>query len=140
MTGLAIPSHSRRLSRMAVFGLTLLAAGSFAVGFLRQLDSTGPSPFPTARGGAAQALAAANAIPDATPAPALQVAESDTPVHRTADRVPDVTATLPDPATGPAAATDQSAPAAADTPAAGDASATAPAPAPPSDADLPPTA
>jgi hypothetical protein len=97
MTGLVIPAHSRSQSRTAIVVLTLLAAASFAVGFVRQFESGGPSPFPTTGNGAAGGLAATNAIPDATPAPALQVADSAPAVVRHAPAPPDLSAELPEP-------------------------------------------
>ncbi len=136
MTGLAIPSHSRRLSRLAVLALTLLAAGSFMLGLTRQIGAGGPSPFPTAQG--APGARALDAIPDATPAPALQVAVNEPPTRRPAAAAPpDVTADLPEsPAAAPAEPV-----AAPGAPPAADASATAPdAPPPAPDANTPPTA
>jgi hypothetical protein len=134
MTGLAIPAHSRRLSRLAVVTLTLLALGSFTLGLARQLGGVEPSPFPPRQAPAAGAF---DAIPDATPAPALQVASSE-PVRRPAARpLPDVTDALPEalPAVPAEAA------AGADAPPAADAAATAPEPSPPPpDATTPPTA
>jgi hypothetical protein len=134
MAGLAIPAHSPRLSRLAVVTLTLLAAGSFTLGVARQFESAGPSPFPMSQGAAA--ARAFEAIPDATPAPALQVATNE-PVRRPVARaLPDVTDALPEPpATAPAEPT-----AAADSPPAADASATAPETPPPvADTATPPT-
>jgi putative serine protease PepD len=134
MTGLAIPAHSRRLSRLAVVTLTLLAAGSFTLGVARQFGAAEPTPFSTPQGAAAGH--AFDAIPYATPAPALQVATSE-PVRRPVARsLPDVTDALPEPpALVPAEPV-----AAADAPPAADASATAPEMPPPvPDTTPPPT-
>jgi hypothetical protein len=134
MTGLAIPAHSRRLSRLAVVTLTLLAASSFTLGLARQFGLAEPSPFPTPQG--AQAGRTLDAIPYATPAPALQVATNE-PVRRpAAPALPDVTDALPEP---PAAAPAEPVAAAADAPPAADASATAPDAPPPPDTTTPPT-
>lgn len=146
MAALVPPTHSARLSRMAVLGLSLVAAGSFAVGVARQLDGAGRSPFPAARGAAARAWAAANAIPEAQPAPALQVAEYEPPaVRHSPPPPPDLTASLPPP---PASVPAQ--PVAAAEAGGADAAASVPEPAAPSPspapaapaagADLPPTA
>jgi hypothetical protein len=134
MTGLEIPAHSRRLSRLAVISLTLVAAGSFTLGVARQFAGVESSPFPMPQGGAAGREF--DAIPYATPAPALQVAASE-PVRRPGARaLPDVTAALPEP---PAVAPAEPV-AAADAPPAADASATAPdTPPPVPDATTPPT-
>ncbi len=136
MTGLAIPDHSRRLSRMAVVTLTLLAAASFTLGLTRQFGGAEPSPFPTPQGAAAAARAF-DAIPDASPAPALQVATSEPVRHAASPALPDLTAALPEP---PAEVPTEPV-AAADAPPAADASATAPATPPPPvpDATTPPT-
>ena len=132
MTGLAIPAHSRRLSRLAVATLTVLAAGSFTLGLARQFGEAEPSPFPTLQGAAARPL---DAIPYATPAPTLQVATSEPVRHAAAPALPDVTADLPEPpAVAPAAPV-----AAADAPPAADASAAAPDTPPPPDDNTPPT-
>lgn len=133
MTGLAIPAHSRRLSRLAVVTLTLLAAGSFTLGVARQFGAAEPSPFSTPQSPAA--ARAFDAIPYATPAPALQVATSE-PVRRPVTRpLPDVTDALPEPpALVPAEPV-----AAADAPPAADASATEPDPPPVPDTTTPPT-
>jgi hypothetical protein len=134
MTGLAIPAHSRRLSRLAVVTLTLLAASSFTLGLARQFGLAEPSPFPTPQG--AQAGRTFDAIPYATPAPALQVATNE-PVRRpAAPALPDVTDALPEP---PAAAPAEPVAGAADAPTAADASANAPDAPPPPDTTTPPT-
>ena len=134
MTGLAIPAHSRSLSRLAVVTLTLLAASSFTFGLARQFGLAEPSPFPTPQG--AQAGRTFDAIPYATPAPALQVATNE-PVRRpAAPALPDVTDALPEP---PAAAPAEPVAGAADAPTAADASATAPDAPPPPDTTTPPT-
>src|SRR5437879_374918 len=73
MSALDIRPHSRRLSRLAVLALTLVAGGGFSLGLVRQLAPPAPSPF-----SAPQGLAAADVqVPEATPAPALQVATSE---------------------------------------------------------------
>ena len=145
MTALAIPAHSARLSRMAVLGLSLVAAGSFMVGVVRQLDGAAASPFPTSRGAAARAWAVANAIPEAQAAPTLQVAEYEPPpVRRRPPPPPDLTANLPPPpvsvpAPQAVAAETDGANAAASVP---ESAPAAPSPGPPALAgpDLPPTA
>ena len=112
MTGLAIQPHSRRRTNAAVLVLSLIAAGSFGAGLARQLAPTGPSPFPEILG---KTAARSVPIPDATPAPTLQVAESEPrPVRRAVpvDAEPaaaDLSAALPDAASAPAAATDAAA-------------------------------
>jgi hypothetical protein len=135
MTELAIPAHSRRLSRLAVLTLTLLAAGSFGLGVARQFGAAEPSPFSAPQGAAAPG--AFDAIPYATPAPALQVATNE-PVRRpAAPALPDVTDALPDP---PAVASAEPVAATADAPPAADASGAAPDTPPPApDATTPPT-
>lgn len=134
MTGLEIPAHSRRLSRLAVLTLTLLAAGSFGLGVARQFGAAEPSPFSAPQGAAASR--AFDGIPYATPAPALQVATNE-PVRRAlAPALPDVTDALPEPL---AAAPAEPVAAAADAPPAADASATAPDAPPAPDTTTPPT-
>src|SRR5438309_1762997 len=47
MSGLEIHPHSRRLSRLAVAGLAVIAAGAFTAGLTRQVVTPeGPSPLP----------------------------------------------------------------------------------------------
>jgi hypothetical protein len=81
MAGLAIPPHSRRLSRLAVLALVLLSGAAFAAGVGRQLQPAGPSPFPRTTLASDQARLPGDP-PDATPAPSLQVAEAAAPRHR----------------------------------------------------------
>jgi hypothetical protein len=132
MTGLAIPAHSRRISRLAVASLTLVAVASFTLGVARQFGADEPSPFPTPQGAAAGY--ALDSIPYATPAPAQQVATSE-PVRRSIARaLPDVTSALPE---APAVAHGEPL-AAADAPPSADASATVPDTQPP-DTGTPPT-
>ena len=73
MPGLQIQPHSRRLSNLAVVGLALLAAGAFGIGVSRQVHPPGAL-FPAAETTPAQAGSAAAAIPEATPAPDMQLA------------------------------------------------------------------
>lgn len=145
MADLAIPPHSRRLSRLAVLGLGLLASAAFAAGLGRQLQPPGPSPFPRTTLAASQAQLAGDP-PEATPAPSLQVADVAPLAHHVPARAdasdgtaplldvpaapssPAATATAGASATDAAAnAADRAAPAAPE-----------PTPAPP-DAALPPT-
>lgn len=98
MSGLAIQPHSKRSSRLAVVALSLIAAGGFAWGLARQLDSSAEAPFPTAQLSPAQA-----AIPDATPAPMMQVATADPRPARPAP-TPDPEPDAADAAAGPPAA------------------------------------
>jgi hypothetical protein len=104
MAGLAIPSHARRDNRVALLALGLIAAGSFAFGMGRQIVPAGPSPFPQT---SLTALQRPALIPEATPAPTLQVAEAEPrPARRAAapdpdDAVPDVSAEIPAPAPSP---------------------------------------
>jgi hypothetical protein len=134
MTGLAIPAHSRRLSRLAVVALTLLAAGSFTFGLARQFGDEELSPFSMPQGAAAGR--AFDAIPYATPAPALQVATSEPARRPIARALPDVTAALPEP---PTVAPPEPV-AVADAPPAADASATVPETPPPApETTTPPT-
>jgi hypothetical protein len=82
MPGLDIQPHSRRVSGLVVGALALLGVASFTVGLAHHMAPPGPSPFPPAQGSAASPRAlAANAIPEATPAPDMQLA-SDTPARR----------------------------------------------------------
>jgi hypothetical protein len=119
MTGLQIKPHSHRLSSLAVAGLSLLAAGSFVAGIQREVAGAGgPSPFPAAQASAP----VAGAIPEARPAPEIQVAASPPPRRRAVAPVDDTPAAEPD---APTAAV------AAETPPAVDAAAAAPEPAPP---------
>jgi len=135
MDGLQIPPHSHRLSLRAVGVLSLLALGGFATGLARQAERSGPALFPARQPAAAQALAA---IPEATPAPDMQLAAAPPPPPpRHARRTEDT----PEPA-GNAAEAPPADPASA---AAADASATAPDPAaapaakPPGDDPRPPS-
>src|SRR6185312_1872532 len=139
MAGLAIPSHARRDNRLALLALGLIAVGSFAFGMGRQLVPAGPSPFPQT---SLTALQRPALIPEATPAPALQVAEAEPrPARRAAapdpdDAVPDVSAEIPAPSPLPsateAAGTDTAAAAAEPAP-------PPPPPPPAPDAETPPT-
>jgi len=132
MAGLAIQPHSRRDNRVALLVLGVIAAGSFGVGLGRQIAPVGPSPFPRT---SLTSLQRAAPIPDATPAPSLQVAEAEPrPARRAAepapdDALPDLTAELPPPPAPPASATE-----AAGT----DSAAVAPQPAPTPPASTPP--
>lgn len=120
-TGLQIKPHSHRLSRLAVAGLSLLAAGSFVTGIQREIaGEAGPSPFPTAQAPAA----AAGAIPDARPAPDIPVAASAPPVRRRPATPTDDTSSAEQDALPAAAVAAERLPTA-------DASAAAPEPAPP---------
>ncbi|MFI4964704.1 MAG: hypothetical protein ACHP9T_04980, partial [Caulobacterales bacterium] len=74
-----IPPHSRRVSGLVVAGLALLGTASFAVGLAHQMAPAGPSPFPPAQGPVAAARP--NAVPDATPAPDMQLAAVGPPVR-----------------------------------------------------------
>jgi hypothetical protein len=103
-------------------GLALLAVGSFAAGFGRQLVPAGPSPFPPPQGAALQS---ASVIPEATPAPDMQLAATTPTRHRApepanlAAGLPQITAADISPVDAPPASAADAAPAA-------DASATAP--------------
>jgi hypothetical protein len=125
MSALDIRPHSRRLSRNAVLALALVAGGSFALNLARQLAPPGPSPF-----SAPQGMAVAVQVPEATPAPAMQVATSEPPPRRHAEEAAPETppeaadAAAPELLAVPAAASPDALPAA-------DTSATAPDPAPP---------
>jgi hypothetical protein len=119
MPSLQIQPHSRHASGLAVAFLSLLAAGSFVTGLNHQLIARrAPSPFP------APALSIAvvpDAIPEAKPAPDMQIADvTPAPSHRApkAMSVPD------DDAAAQAGAATAAAPPALD------ASATAPEPPP----------
>jgi hypothetical protein len=118
MAALQIPPHSRRISGLAVLGLTLLAAGSFTAGLTRQIDAANaPSPFP-AGPEASPRVAAASPAPAAEP----QVAVNTRPVRHVA---PEIAAVA-----DPADAAPDTAPSAESLPAT-DASATAPDPSAP---------
>jgi hypothetical protein len=124
MSALEIQPHSRQASTLAVTLLSLLAAGAFVAGLNNQLiGARGLSPFP-APGPAAQARVA-DTIPEATPAPDMQLADAGPAVPRHAAR--------PDPGADDPALVDVPAPPAAEAPPAVDAAATAPdtEPAPP---------
>lgn len=137
MSGLDIQPHSRRGVRTALVALTVVAAASFSLGVARQLAPAGPSPFPRTSLAGQQGP---SAIPEATPAPTLQVAEAEVrPVRRapqTETAAPvDISAALPTAAPAPPAAP---APAASPEVAATDTAAVAAAdPAP--DPEAPPT-
>jgi hypothetical protein len=123
MSALEIQPHSRQASTLAVAFLSLLAAGAFVAGLNNQLiGAQALSPFP-APAPAAQARVA-DAIPEATPAPDMQVADASAAVARHAAR--------PGPSADDASLVDVPAPA-AEAPPAVDAAATAPdtEPAPP---------
>jgi len=84
MRALDIPPHSRRLSRLAVAGLALVATAALAEGFLRQHAALAPEPISPAAG------LTISTIPEATPAPALQVAQASAPRRaRPADDAPE---------------------------------------------------
>jgi len=129
MQALQIPSHSRRITSLAVAGLAVLAAAAFSFGLERQVRrADGTAAFPVARASGLGGYV--DNIPDATPARPIEVA-IDTRVRR---RAP--TAEILD-------TPDQVAPSADAAPAV-DASATAPATTPPPpkaqpDNDEPPT-
>lgn len=109
MSALDIRPHSRRLSRSAVLALALLAGGSFTLGLVRQLAPPAPSPF-----SAPQGLSAAAQVPEATPAPSLQVATSEPPRRRAAEAAPETPppeAAAPELLPVPAAASADAAPA-----------------------------
>jgi hypothetical protein len=127
MDGLQIPPHSHRLSVRAVAVLSLLAVAGFASGLARQAERAAPALFPARQPAAVQALAA---IPEARPAPDMQLAAAPPPPPHHARRAED----RPEPATD-SAPTD---PAAAAPAAATDASVTAPDPAPGAGATPPP--
>jgi nicotinate-nucleotide--dimethylbenzimidazole phosphoribosyltransferase len=78
MTALDIQPHSRRITHRAVLGLSALAAVAFISGVVRQL-SPDPSLFPVS----SPADHNYTGPPEATPAPALQVAAPE-PVARQA--------------------------------------------------------
>jgi hypothetical protein len=70
MSALDIQPHSRHGSTLAVAMLSLLAVGAFVAGLNNQLiGPRGLPPFPTAT-----APRAADAIPEATPTPDMQIA------------------------------------------------------------------
>jgi hypothetical protein len=71
MSGLEIHPHSRRITHFAVVGLSLVAAGSFALSLTHHAGPEAASPFPAVEQSAA---VAAGGIPEATPAPDIQVA------------------------------------------------------------------
>jgi hypothetical protein len=133
MPVLEIQPHSRQASTFAVAFLSLLAAGAFVAGLNNQLiGARGLSPFP-APARVAQARVA-DTIPEAIPAPDMQLADAGPAPRRPARPVPSAEE---------AAALEVPAPAAA-TPPAADAAATAPdaepAPPPPApDNAAPPT-
>jgi len=125
MPGLQIPSHSQRVTGLAVAALAVLAAGAFSFGLERQVRHTdAPTPF---RAGQATGLRAyVDNIPEATPARPLEMAVDTRARHRMpASEILDVPDQV---APAPAASAANAAPAA-------DASATAPeaAKAPPTD-------
>jgi hypothetical protein len=136
MSALEIQPHSRQASTMAVAFLSLLAAGAFVAGLNNQLiGAQALSPFPAPAVPSAQARVA-DTIPEATPAPDMQLAEAGPAVPRHAAR--------PDPSADDATLVDVPAPTAAEAPPAVDAAATAPdtepAPPPPApDNAAPPT-
>jgi hypothetical protein len=134
-TGLQIKPHSHRLSGLAVAGLSLLAAGSFVAGIQREVAGAGgPSPFP-----ATQAAApVAGAIPEARPAPEIQVAASPPPRPHAVAPADDTPADTQD---TPTAAVAAETPPAVDTAAAVPEPAPSPAPAPEANPDTstPPT-
>jgi hypothetical protein len=136
MAALDIRPHSRRISGLVVLGLSILAVAAFASGLARQASSGAAAPFPVTQAASpGDAGLAVGAIPLATPAPELQVAEAAPVRHAPAKAPP---AETPAPDADPAAA--------APPPPAVDASATAagpetpPAPAPqgPPNTDDPP--
>jgi hypothetical protein len=135
MPGLQIPPHPRQTSALAVALLSLLAAGSFVAGLERQLiGARGPEPFPAGASGFDARVRAEAMVPEARPAPDMQVADA-APVRRAAKAE-----TAPD----DAAQSEIAAPAVAEAPPAVDAAATVPSPepprpAPPADTE-PPTA
>jgi len=125
MSALDIRPHSRRLSRLAVLALALVAGGGFTLGLVRQLGPPSPSPFSPPQGAAAAGVQ----VPEATAAPALQVATNEPAARRrAAEAAPDTPPTEADDAAPP----EPPVPAAAgaDTVPAADAAATAPGPAP----------
>jgi hypothetical protein len=80
MAALQIRPHSRRLSGLAVLGLTLLAAASFTAGLTRQIGAANaPSPFPAGQEAAPQA-----AIASPAPAGDFQVAARTPPPRHAA--------------------------------------------------------
>jgi hypothetical protein len=88
MTSLDIRPHSRRISRLAIVGLCLLAAGSFAVGIVRQLQSTAESsPFPATQASTPQPAAMvqiassqiASSPPPQAPAPSARHVDAAPP-------------------------------------------------------------
>jgi len=77
MPGLSIKPHSPRVTGYAVAGLSLVALGAFGMGLHHQMGFNGPAYFPA---GPAQRLQArAQAIPEATPAPDMQLAVAEPP-------------------------------------------------------------
>jgi hypothetical protein len=105
MAALDIKPHSRRISGLVIVGLSILAVGAFASGLARQANPSGASPFPLAQGSAAyDASQAVGAIPLATPAPELQVAEA-APVRHAPAKDPSADAAADPNAPSPAAAT-----------------------------------
>ncbi len=68
MSALDIQPHSRGLSKLAVVGISLLAASSFAVGVNRAIQPPDASPFPTAEQTPTQGPAA-DPVLKATPDP-----------------------------------------------------------------------
>jgi len=74
MAALQIPPHSRRLSNIAVLSLSVISVAGFAAGVSRETPSSGPSPFPSPP---ATGQRLTDAIPDATPAPDMQVAATE---------------------------------------------------------------
>jgi hypothetical protein len=96
MAALDIRPHSRRISGVVVVGLSILAVGAFASGLARQASSPGPAPFPATRAPSpGDAGLAVGAIPLATPAPDLQVADA-APVRHAPAKDPAADATAPD--------------------------------------------
>jgi hypothetical protein len=89
MASLDIRPHSRRISRLAIVGLCLLAAGSFVVGAVRQIQSlTESSPFPAAQASTPQpaaALQVAGAPPPLAPTPTRHAEPPPAPPDEVAD-------------------------------------------------------
>lgn len=111
MAALDIQPHSRSVSGVAVAGLMLLAVGSFASGLAHQVAArAGGAAFtPVGR------LQIETAIPEATPAPEMQIAVATSAPHRKGPTEPAPVVATDESAAPPA--TDSSAPAAAAPPA-----------------------